>query len=76
MHAVVTSQENVKAYFKRGKAYAFVLDEKECRRDFERALKIDPSVKAAVDRELKDLEKRQKERDAELSKHLKGKMFL
>lgn len=58
--------------FKRGKAHACVLNERECRADFEQALKLDPSIQSAVDKELKMLAVRQKQRDAELSKHLKG----
>nr|CAB3220763.1 AH receptor-interacting protein [Phallusia mammillata] len=68
----IDGADNVKALFKRGKAYAFGMDEKECRQDFERALQLDPTIKSAVEKELRELAVRQKQRDAELSKHLKG----
>ena len=71
-HVFFFLQNNVKALFKRGKAHALILNERECHDDFNLAVKIDPSVKAAVNKELAALQKRMKERDEELSKHLKG----
>jgi len=62
----------VKALFKRGKAHALILNEKECKEDFDTVLKLDPTVRSAVNKELTALQKRKKERDDELSKHLKG----
>lgn len=62
----------MKALFKRGKAHALILNEKESREDFKQALKLDPSIKSAVDREINAMQRRLKERDGELSRHLKG----
>lgn len=50
--------ENVKAYFKRAKAQAAVWNEKEARADFLRVAHLDPSLAAAVRKELKLLEER------------------
>lgn len=69
------SQNNLKALFKRGKAHAALLDEKECKADFDLLLKLDPSLEPAVNRELRNLSDLQRNRDAELATHLRG-MFL
>ncbi|XP_076810413.1 AH receptor-interacting protein-like [Clavelina lepadiformis] len=68
----IDGNNNVKALFKRGKAHSHILDETECRADFDLALKLDPSIRGQVNRELKALSVRQKQRDCQLSKHLKG----
>ena len=72
MTNILLFQENVKALFKRGKAHACRLEEKECLRDMTQALKLDPSIQPHVDRELKQMEVRKKERDAQLSRNLRG----
>ncbi|MBN3313335.1 AIP protein, partial [Atractosteus spatula] len=58
-------EDNVKAYFKRGKAHAAVWNEKEARSDFAQVLKLDPSLAPAVSRELRDLERKLKEKERE-----------
>lgn len=71
----IDGHNNLKALFKRGKAYAAQLDEKECRADFDLVVQLDPTLEKDVKRELRKLHNMQKERDAELSSHLKG-MFV
>ncbi|XP_069047498.1 AH receptor-interacting protein [Lepisosteus oculatus] len=58
-------EDNVKAYFKRGKAHAAVWNEKEARSDFAQVLMLDPSLAPAVSRELRDLERKLKEKETE-----------
>lgn len=71
----IDGHNNLKALFKRGKAYAALLDEKESRADFDLVVKLDPSLEPDVKRELQRLQRMQKKRDAALSSHLQG-MFL
>ncbi|KAM6427268.1 uncharacterized protein PHA67_003873 [Liasis olivaceus] len=52
------NNENVKAFFKRAKAHAAVWNEKEARGDFLRVAQLDPSLTAAVRKELKVLGER------------------
>ncbi|XP_004225865.2 AH receptor-interacting protein isoform X1 [Ciona intestinalis] len=68
-HNIILNQDNVKALFKH--THAMILDEKECKADFNRALKLDPTIRGEVNRELAAMEARQKQRDNALSKHLK-----
>uniref|UniRef100_A0A670ZY49 AIP/AIPL N-terminal FKBP-type PPIase domain-containing protein n=1 Tax=Pseudonaja textilis TaxID=8673 RepID=A0A670ZY49_PSETE len=57
--------ENVKAYFKRAKAHAAVWNEKEARADFLKAAQLDPSLAAAVRKELKTLGERMRSKHVE-----------
>ena len=66
---------NVKAYFRRGKAYAAVWDEKEAKADFSKAVELDPSLEKTVDKELKSLSERLKQMDEKDKQRLKGKLF-
>ncbi|XP_012674337.2 AH receptor-interacting protein isoform X2 [Clupea harengus] len=50
--------DNVKAYFKRGKAHAAVWNKKEARADFARVVELDPSLAPSVARELRAMEER------------------
>lgn len=56
---------NVKAVFRRGKAHLGAWNPDEARKDFQRSVELDPSLKTAAARELKALEEEQKKRDAE-----------
>ncbi|XP_053535890.1 AH receptor-interacting protein [Ictalurus punctatus] len=58
-------EDNVKAYFKRGKAHAAVWNEAEARSDFEKVLKLDPSLAPAVAREIRAMEERIREKEKE-----------
>lgn len=57
--------DNVKAYFKRGKAHAAVWNVAEARADFAKVLALDPSLRTVVSKELRSLEARLREKDAE-----------
>uniref|UniRef100_A0A8C0GQN4 AIP/AIPL N-terminal FKBP-type PPIase domain-containing protein n=1 Tax=Chelonoidis abingdonii TaxID=106734 RepID=A0A8C0GQN4_CHEAB len=57
--------KNVKAYFKRAKAHAAVWNEKEAREDFLRVAQLDPSLGAAVKKELRLLGERMREKHVE-----------
>lgn len=58
-------EDNVKAYFKRGKAHAAVWNEKEARADFARVVELDPSLGQSVARELRAMEERIREKQKE-----------
>ncbi|KAG2463596.1 AH receptor-interacting protein [Polypterus senegalus] len=65
-------EDNVKAYFKRGKAHAAVWNMKEASDDFAKVLQLDPSLGPAVKKELRDMEKRVREKEIEDKKRFKG----
>ena len=67
--------DNVKAYFRRGKAYAAVWDVKEAKADLGKAVELDPTLAKTVDKEIKALMERVKEKDAEEKLRLRGKLF-
>ncbi|XP_060782579.1 AH receptor-interacting protein [Neoarius graeffei] len=58
-------EDNVKAYFKRGKAHAAVWNEVEARADFEKVLALDPSLGPAVNKEIRAMEERIRQKDKE-----------
>lgn len=66
---------NVKALFRRGKAFSASWSREEAERDFKRVLELDPSLGKTVDRELKSLNERMKAKEEEERKRLQGKMF-
>ncbi|XP_053896391.1 aryl-hydrocarbon-interacting protein-like 1 isoform X3 [Malaclemys terrapin pileata] len=66
------NNENVKAYFKRAKAHAAVWNEKEAREDFLRAAQLDPSLGAAVKKELRLLGERMREKHVEDRQRYQG----
>lgn len=72
MYVVFLPLENVKAYFKRAKAHAAVWNEKEARMDFQRVVQLDPSLAAAVRKELKILGERMRKKHVEDRKRYKG----
>lgn len=72
---IVYDPSNVKAFFRRGKAYAAVWDVKEAKADFDKAVELDASLAKAAEREMKALMERVKEKDIEEKLRLKGKMF-
>ncbi|KAM9373746.1 aryl-hydrocarbon-interacting protein-like 1 [Phaethornis superciliosus] len=57
--------DNAKAYFKRAKAHAAVWNEREAREDFLRVAHLDPSMAAAVKKELKQLGERMRKKHVE-----------
>ena len=67
--------DSVKAYFRRGKAYAHTWDVKEAKADLEKAAELDPSLAKTVEKEIKALMQRVKEKDTEEKLRLRGKMF-
>lgn len=68
-------KNNVKALYRRGKAYSASWDVEEAKSDLTRATELDPSLANAVEKELKGLTKRVKEKDAAERERLKGKLF-
>ncbi|XP_072733473.1 aryl-hydrocarbon-interacting protein-like 1 [Ciconia boyciana] len=64
--------DNAKAYFKRAKAHAAVWNEREAREDFLRVAHLDPSMAAAVKKELKQLGERMRKKHVEDRKRYKG----
>uniref|UniRef100_A0A672Q554 peptidylprolyl isomerase n=1 Tax=Sinocyclocheilus grahami TaxID=75366 RepID=A0A672Q554_SINGR len=57
--------DNVKAYFKRGKAHAAVWNEAEARADFAKVIELDPSLETSVAKELRTMEDRIREKQKE-----------
>lgn len=64
--------DNIKAYFKRGKAHAAVWNVAEAQTDFAKVLALDPSLRPVVSKELRSLEARLREKDAEDKVRFKG----
>ncbi|XP_036372704.1 AH receptor-interacting protein [Megalops cyprinoides] len=58
-------EDNVKAYFKRGKAHAAVWNEAEARADFAKVVQLDPSLAPSVAKELRQMEERIREKQKE-----------
>ncbi|KAJ8410938.1 hypothetical protein AAFF_G00179730 [Aldrovandia affinis] len=58
-------EDNVKAYFKRGKAHAAVWNEEEARADFAKVVELDPSLTPSVAKELRLMEERIREKKKE-----------
>ncbi|MEQ2184729.1 hypothetical protein GOODEAATRI_011135 [Goodea atripinnis] len=65
-------EDNLKAYYKRGKAHAAVWNEKEARADFAKVVELDPSLEASVNKELKALEERLRSKKQEEKGRYKG----
>uniref|UniRef100_A0A3P9ISK3 AH receptor-interacting protein n=1 Tax=Oryzias latipes TaxID=8090 RepID=A0A3P9ISK3_ORYLA len=65
-------EDNVKAYYKRAKAHAAVWNEAEARSDFDKVLKLDPSLGPSVAKELRVLEERLRSKQEEEKGRYKG----
>ncbi|XP_039391999.1 AH receptor-interacting protein [Mauremys reevesii] len=65
-------EDNVKAYFKRGKAHAAVWNTAEAQADFAKVLALDPSLGPVVAKELRSLETRLRQKDSEDKIRFKG----
>lgn len=57
--------KNVKAWYRRAKAHAMAWNPKEARENFAVALSLDPELKGAITKDLKDLDRTQAIRDTE-----------
>lgn len=64
--------DNVKAYFKRGKAHAAVWNAQEAQADFAKVLELDPALAPVVSRELRALEARIRQKDEEDKARFRG----
>lgn len=74
-HALVPpplSTDNVKAYYKRGKAHAAVWNEEQARADFAKVVELDPSLEPSVAKELRLMEERLKEKQKEEKNRFKS----
>lgn len=69
---LVPSADNVKAYFKRGKAHAAVWNAQEAQADFAKVLELDPALAPVVSRELRALEARIRQKDEEDKARFRG----
>ncbi|NWX18176.1 AIPL1 protein, partial [Aegotheles bennettii] len=65
-------KDNAKAYFKRAKAHAAVWNEQKAREDFLQVAHLDPSMAAAVKKELKQLGERMRKKHVEDRKRYQG----
>ena len=66
---------NVKALYRRGKAYAATWSEQEAASDLRQAAALDPTLSKSVERELQSLKERLREKEKEESLRLRGKLF-
>uniref|UniRef100_A0A8C6U2Y8 peptidylprolyl isomerase n=1 Tax=Neogobius melanostomus TaxID=47308 RepID=A0A8C6U2Y8_9GOBI len=65
-------EDNVKAYYKRGKAHAAVWNEAEARADFAMVVKLDPALGQCVAKELRAMEERIRSKEKEEKGRYKG----
>jgi AH receptor-interacting protein len=70
-----SSPDNVKALFRRAKAHVGAWNPQQAREDFTRAMQLDPSLLATIQKELKQLTKMERNQDEEDKSKLKGKIF-
>ena len=68
-------QDNVKALFRRAKAHAGLWNLAEAERDFERAVKLDPSLAGAAKKVLTKLKEGIQANEEEQRRKLRGRMF-
>uniref|UniRef100_T1J6F3 peptidylprolyl isomerase n=1 Tax=Strigamia maritima TaxID=126957 RepID=T1J6F3_STRMM len=68
-------ENNVKALFRRAKAHVGAWNPTEARYDFEKIFELDPSLTAAVNKELEQLKTLEKEHDRKEKSRLCGKIF-
>ena len=55
--------ENLKAYYRRGKAHVGAWNAKDAETDFKKCLELDPSLKKTIDKELTSLNEKMKVHD-------------
>ena len=67
---------NVKALYRRGKAYAASWSQEEAEKDFMAVIKLDPSLQKTVEKELISLRERMKNKEKEERERLRGKLFI
>lgn len=67
--------ENVKALYRRGRAHSAIWDVEEAKRDLRKATELDTSLASAVEKEVRSLAQRVKEKDTADRERLKGKLF-
>ena len=67
--------QNVKALFRRAKAHAASWNVEEAKADFAEVVRLDPSLSRTVEKEVRTLILRVKEKDADERERLKGKLF-
>ncbi|XP_041087866.1 AH receptor-interacting protein-like [Polyodon spathula] len=65
-------EDNVKAYFKRGKAHAAVWNVREAQADFNKVTELDPSLTGTVNRERRALEQRLRDKSQEERERYRG----
>lgn len=66
---------NIKALYRRGRARSAGWDVQEATEDLRRAAELDPSLGGTVEKELRALTQRVKEKDAAERERLRGKLF-
>ncbi|CAH1778954.1 unnamed protein product [Owenia fusiformis] len=69
-----SDKDNVKALYRRAKAHVGAWNPKEAREDFQRVLELDQTLTKTVQKELNELDEKQKVKDEEDKKKL-GKLF-
>ena len=69
---VFFTSDNIKALFRRAKAYAGAWDVEEARADFDRVMELDPKLSSSVKKELKHIDDIIKEKEKQEMNSLKG----
>lgn len=64
--------DNVKALFRRAKAHVGAWNPEQAKKDFERAMELDPSLGKAVKKELQNLDELQRAKDQQDKQKLQG----
>lgn len=67
--------KNIKSFFRRAKAHASVFNFSEAKRDFDRVKELDPSMAAAVNKEIKSMNQVKQSKDMEEKELFGGKLF-
>lgn len=73
--ALEIDPDNVKARYRRGKAYSASWSQEEAEKDFKKVIELDPSLKKTIEKELKILSERMRTKEREERERLHGKLF-
>ena len=68
----ISSVDNIKALFRRGKAHIGAWDPDQAREDLKRVMELDPTLTGAVKKELKILDDKEKLKNENDKEKLKG----
>lgn len=67
-------KQNVKAFYRRGKAYGFIWEMEAARRDLLKVKELDSSLSSLIDKDLLFFDKRFRQKDKQQMENLRGKI--